>query len=250
MTTSPAALVERLVAAHRGGTAVAIDGWVPPDVDTAFTVQDHVAKAMGGIAGWKVGAPAPAAPALFAPIVSGRIWQAGAAAIAVPARYAVEIEIAVVIGRAFPAAASPPSATDALAAVSKAHIALELCATRLTDWPKAPPMLNIADNQANYGLVLGPVVADWRGIDAGRLHAVVEAGGKVLGDTTGGHAHKGLADLVVAQIGHCVTRRGGMPAGTVITTGSWTGIHWLDAPTRVTGRFDGLGEISVDLRRA
>lgn len=250
MTTSPATLADRLVAAHRGGPAVAIDGSAPPDIDTAFMVQDHVAKAMGGIAGWKVGAPAPGAPALFAPIVAGRIWQEGAAAIAVPARYAVEIEIAVVIGRDFAAAVSPPSASEALAAVAKAHIALELCATRLTDWSKAPPLLNIADNQANYGLVLGPVVADWRGVDAARLRAVVSAGGTMLGDTTGGHAHKGLAELVVAQIGHCVTRRGGMPAGTVITTGSWTGIHWLDAPARVTGHFDGLGEISADLRQA
>lgn len=250
MTTSPAALAETLVAAHRGGPAVAIDGWIPPDVDTAFQVQDRVAVAMGGIAGWKVGAPDPKTQPLFAPIVSGRIWPAGQTPIQVPSRYAVEIEIAVVVGRSFPAAPTPPTAREALAAISKAHVALELCATRLTDWSKASPMLNIADNQANYGLVLGPVVADWRGIDAGRLRAAVSADGRMLGETTGGHAHKGLADLIAAQIGHCVTRRGGIPAGTVITTGSWTGIHWLDAPARVTGRFDGLGEISVDLRRA
>jgi 2-keto-4-pentenoate hydratase len=38
-----------------------------------------------------------------------------------------------------------------------------------------------------------------------------------------------------------------LEAGQVVTTGSWTGMLWVDGGQRVTGGFDGLGEVVVDL---
>lgn len=248
MPSDAETLIRGLSAAHATGRSdVGISGWIPPDTDAAFAIQDKVAAAMGGIAGWKVGAATPTTPPLFAPILAGRVYRAGPAPIRVPARYAVETEIAMVMAKAFSASSTAPTEEEVVAAVGSAHVAIELCATRLSDWSKAPPLLNLADNQANYALVLGPQVRDWRAVDAVKQRAITTVAGKVVGDTVGGHSHKGLAVLLTRQVAHCVTRRGGMPAGTVITTGSWTGIHWLDAPAKVRGDFPGIGSIEIDL---
>ena len=41
--------------------------------------------------------------------------------------------------------------------------------------------------------------------------------------------------------------RGGIAAGTIVTTGSWMGIRWVDTPADVAGIFDGVGEIKAGL---
>jgi 2-keto-4-pentenoate hydratase len=216
----------------------------------AYAIQDRVAAHFGGPIGWKVGAPRPDATPSCAPILPGCVWIAPDAAIKVPDPVGFEVEIAFRLGRAFSAAAAAPSCEEVLEAVVAAHVAIELCASRLADGPRSPPLANLADNGMNVGFVLGPEVAGWREIAAARQRAEALLDGHVHAQTVGGHTHGDIVELLIWLVAHAVTQRGGLPANAVVAAGAWTGLHWISAPARVGARFEGLGAFACDLVRS
>jgi 2-keto-4-pentenoate hydratase len=239
-------LADALIAARaRGAATVPAPAELPASIEDAYRVQDAVIARLGPAAGWKVGASSRTATPVCAPILREGVRWASDGPAPGAATTGVELEIAFLLGRDFPAARTAPSAAEVEAAIAGAYIALETCASRLAEGPLAPPALAVADNAMNLGLIVGPGLADWRRINADRLVARVDADGMLIAETTGGHTHKDLLALLVWQVGHCVTRRGGTAAGCVITTGSWMGIRWVPTPATVTGEFVGLGAIEA-----
>ena len=239
---------DALIAARcRNGTPAALPGTIPANPDDAYKIQDLVAAEFGANAGWKVGAANPTSEPFCAPVLAGGIIEAGPSPIQCPATTGIEVEIAFRMAKAFPASAKAPSEADVIAAIGSAHVAMELCASRLATGAKSPPMANLADNGLNLAFVLGPRVADWRAIYAAKQIARAIVGGKTVVETTGGHSQKNLTALLVWQVGHVVTRRGGLAAGAVIATGSWTGLHWTSPPATVGGEFPGVGRMDIAL---
>lgn len=243
-------LATRLVAARRDRSrSVAASGPIPTDDADAYRVQKAVMAKLGlTAAGWKVGTPNAETTPNCAPIHAGTVLPAGPA-IKAERSTGVEVEIAYVLGKSFAAASTAPSRAEVEGAISAAHVVLELCASRLTDGLKSPPALQLADNGSNLGLAVGPKIADWRSIDLEALRCRLVANGATIADTTGGHSTCDLIGLLTWLVGHCVKERGGIAAGTVVTTGSWMGIRWVDIPAEVTGIFDGIGEINAGLVR-
>jgi 2-keto-4-pentenoate hydratase len=220
----------------------------PASNDDGYRVQDAVVAKLGAtVAGWKVGATNATTEPACAPILAGTIYEVGIP-IAAEASTGVEVEIAFRMAKGFAPASQAPTAADVEAAIGSAHVVLELCASRLADGMKSPPLLQLADNTTNLGLVIGPRVADWRGINAATLVTKLIANGATIAETTGGHSTGDILSLLVWQIGHCVTRRGGITAGSIITTGSWMGIRWVDTPADLKGVFEGVGEIRAQLQ--
>jgi 2-keto-4-pentenoate hydratase len=238
-------VAEQLVAARRTGTRLpsSAAAGVPTSYADAYRVQDAVMTALGRrAAGWKVGAASPTSEPNCAPIYDGLLHQA-AASVPGPASTGVELEIAFTLTRAFPASKTPPSRADVEAAIGAANIVLETCDARLAEGINAPELLRVADNGINHGLVIGPRVDNWRTIHAASLIARVEAHGAVIAETKGGHTCPDIVGLLTWLVGHCVTTRGGIAAGTVVTTGSWMGIRFVDTPATLRGTFPGLGHI-------
>lgn len=252
MTLSTAeieALAEALVGAHKpGAKSLPLPSKLPADFDQAYLVQDAVLRKLGPAAGWKVGAPSPTADPSCGPILKGGVIVASAAPIAVPAATGVEVEVAFRFPNAMPASKTAPGREAVIAAIGSAHIAIELCATRFAGGQTAPPLALHADNINNFALVLGPEIKNWRAIDSSTQVATVAVDGTTIIETKGGHAAKDLMRVLLWQVQHVVTRRGGLPAGAVITTGSWTGIHWMAPPARVAGAFPGFGEMEIALK--
>ncbi len=245
-------LAGQLVAARMpGGKPLATPARLPQTLDDAYAVQDRVLGLIGPAAGWKVGAATPDADPVCAPILAGAVRFAEAGSVPVPPLAGVEIEIAFRFAKSFPAATAPPARDAVLAAIGSAHIVIETCARRVADKSAAaPPLLLAADNIQNHGLVIGPAITqDWTRIDLGRLVARISADGEKLGETKGGHTSPDLVRLLVWQVGHCVTRRGGLLAGTVITTGAWTGMHMLEIakPRRIAAEFVGLAHMDITI---
>ena len=182
-------------------------------------------------------------------MLKGGIIDAGKSgiplSIPVPKPTGIEVEIAFRMGRAFPAAAVAPAAADILGGIASAHIAMELCASRLVTGPKSPPLANLADNGMNLGFIIGPAVKDWRAIDMHKQGARAYVDNAVAVDTTGGHTQKDLGALLVWLVGHLVTERGGLAAGAIVATGSWTGLHWVDHAANVAAEFPGLGRLEA-----
>jgi 2-keto-4-pentenoate hydratase len=236
------ALTAQLVAARTpGAPLLATPTRIPATVDDAYRVQDAVMARLGThVAGWKVGAASPTAEPNCAPIFDGLIHAATAAAPGT-ASIGVELEIAFKLARGFEAASVAPSRAAVEAAIGSAWIALETCAARLADGLQAPELLRLADNGINHGLVIGPEIADWHAIDANTMIARVEADGVVLADMTAGHTCPDLVGLLTWLVGHCVISRGGIAAGTIVTTGSWSSIRFTATPTTVRGTFTSRG---------
>jgi 2-keto-4-pentenoate hydratase len=237
-----------LLAARRHGAEPATVPNVVPATDAeAYRVQDQVMKELGPVEGWKVGAASPSSEPNCAPVLNGGIITSTTKPIVVPAKVGIEVEIAFRMRRAFPSATEPPEPADILAGIGSAHVAMELCASRMATGQQSPGLCNLADNGMNLGFVIGPEVANWQAIDASRQVARAMVGDKVAVETAGGHTQKDIARLLIWLVGHVVTQRGGLKDGTIVATGSWTGLHWVTAPTKVGGQFPGVGQMQCSL---
>lgn len=234
-----------------GAPRAALPKAVPQTDADAYQVQDLVRAKLGPTEGWKVGAADPRAEPNCSPVLKGGIIMAGTSgiplSIPVPRPTGIEAEIAFKLGRAFPAAATAPPATDVIAAITSAHVAMELCAYRLADGPKAPPHALLADSGMNLGFIIGPEVPGWRDISMRHQAARAWVDNTAAVHTTGGHTHQDLAALLVWLVGHVVTKRGGLAAGAIVATGSWTGVHWVDHAANVAVEFPGLGRLEARL---
>ena len=203
MSTADAATFAEALLAARGPRAArsAVPKVLPQSDAAAYQVQDLVRAKLGPTEGWKVGAANPTSQPNCSPVLKGGIIYAGASgiplSIPVPKPTGIEVEIAFKLGRAFPAAASAPSRADIIAGIDSAHIAMELCACRLADGPKAPPLANLADNGTNLGFIIGPEVKGWRDIDMHKQVAHAYVDNKIAVDMTGGHTQKDLLALLV-----------------------------------------------------
>ncbi len=247
------AFTAALLAARKPGAArSSVPPGVPQNDAQAYQIQDIVRAKLGPAEGWKVGAANPTAQPNCAPILKGGIINAGTSgiplSIPVPMPTGIEVEIAFRMNSAFPAAAVAPTAADVLAAIGSAHVVMELCAYRLAPGPKAsPPLATLADNNMNLGFIIGPEVKNWRDIDMHTQVARAYVDNKAVVDTTGGHTQKDLLALLVWLVGHVVTQRGGLSAGAIVATGSWTGVHWVDHAANVAAEFPGLGRLEARL---
>ena len=238
-----------LAARKPGAQRASLPKVIPQSDAAAYAIQDAVRAKLGPVEGWKVGAANPKAEPNCSPVLKGGIILAGAQplSIPVPSPTGIEVEIAFRMARAFPAAQSAPSAADVVAGIGSAHVAMELCACRLSDGPKAPPLALLADNGMNLGFIIGPEVMDWRKIDMQRQAARALVDGKSAVDMTGGHTQKDLVALLVWLVGHVVTQRDGLAAGAIVATGSWTGVHWVSRTATVAAEFPGLGRFDARL---
>jgi 2-keto-4-pentenoate hydratase len=229
------ALAATLERAHRERRPVSL----PPDLtgDEAYSLQEMVFAALAGggrpIA-WKVGSAGPEIEPIMAPVLPGRLFASPAHIAAERLRMSgVEIEIAFRMGEGGQAA--------------EALVAIELCDTRLADWDSASAAAKLADFQSNSALVAGSGTARWRDIEFGRQRAELWIDGRLAKQVAGAHPHGNPARLLPWAVAHCA-RRGGLQPGDLVTTGSWTGMHFVAAGCELRAVFPGVGEAVVKLK--
>lgn len=239
-------LADRLIAARRTGLhvgPVAADLLPATDAD-AYAVQEAVVRGLGArIAGWKVGAATPAAEPSCAPLLA-ELVQAS------PARFpateedfrGVEAELACRIGRDLPARGAPYTDDEVWAAIDSVHVAIEYLATRYADRRAQPSAAILADNISNGGFCWGPPIAQWQRIDFLRQKAQLLLDGEVAAEAVGGNTAGHPGRLLTWLANHCAARGRPLAAGQIVTTGSHTGLVIAPTGSRITARFDGLGE--------
>ena len=164
-------------------------------------------------------------------------------------RPGIECEVAVGLGADLPAAGAPFT----LAAVSDA-IAWLAASFELVDGRAAadgaasdPALKAIAINISNAGAVLGPRVADWRGVDLAASYGAMRVNGEIAGEGYGrdvmGHPLEPLAWLA-----NSLAARGeSLKAGQIILTGSFAPPAMLKAGDSALVAIEGLGEASLTL---
>jgi 2-keto-4-pentenoate hydratase len=216
--------------------------------ETQFRLQELLAAERGPVAGWKIalttpvmqqlmGVAMPCAGAVFA----GTIHESPARLRAADyGRVAVECEIAVRLGSDLPGtgqdAASVADAVEALLP------SIEIVDDQNADYAEIDAIELVANNAWNAGLVLGPAVTDWRGLDLAATEGAMAIAGAEVGRGRGadvlGHPMEALAWLAnsLAARGRPLTR------GMVVSTGSVVRTHWPKPGDEVVVRIDGIGE--------
>jgi len=245
MTPDISQAVRGLLEARRSNVQMA-PPFAMPNRDAVYAIQDGVARSLGAVAGWKVGARTPTAEPNPAPLLAGALVKS-------PARFdgkamhmiGVEIEISFHIAKNIAARSEPVGRDEALGAVGDAFVGMEVVDTRLAEFKSADPEWLLADNQMNHALVIGSSIKDWKGLDWANLQVRQIIDGKVSIDRKGGLGSIDPTRPLAWMIDHAVRRRGGIAAGMAITTGSWTGLNYYPPGTRARGEFVGLGWVEA-----
>jgi 2-keto-4-pentenoate hydratase len=237
------------LAAARKGSAI---GGLPADAlpqseADSYQVQDAViAKLSETVGGWKVGI-SPLGGHFAAPIYASTVHPSPAT---LPARgfkiIGIECEIGFRFNKALPARPQPYSRDEVLAAASL-HPTIEVVDSRYQDFRSLDRLLVLADNFSNGALVYGAAASGWEGMDLSHPPIEVTADGKPFAECTGLRAGNPI-DLAVAAVNHA-NGRGGIAAGTVVTTGTHTGLIFTDPGVKIVADFGKLGRVEVSFPR-
>ena len=245
-------LARLIVEARRTGEAAVLPDGAPRPADfaAAYGIQDEVIAALGPAAGWKVGAASRGGAPYCAPVFvqdlreGPGVWR--------PRSFnyrCVEAEIAYRLGRDLPARGQAYTEDETWAAIASVHPAIEVVASRFTDFDTLSVEVMAADNLNNAGLIVGsaaqvpPRLVNFDDQKASLLVDGVEAVRAVGGNPCGAPGQ-----LLAWLANHCAGRGRALRAGDMVTTGTHTGMFAAPLGSHVVARFAGLGEVSLRLK--
>ncbi len=240
-------IADILLAARRDPSARPAQLPAPPDdAAGAYDVQRAVQAELGPIGGWKVGAP-PGGGFTCAPLPASFV-KPGPGPVRVPQAECpdrgVEAEIALLMGHDLPPRPAPYSREEVIAAIASAHPAIELLQSRYRDVDAVDPFSALADSLSHYGLVYGDPIPGWQSIDLDAESVRVMVNGAEVKRRTGNPAGE-MIRLVVWLANEGTHWAGGLKAGQVVTTGSWTGKDTVPAGGTVRMVFDHCGTVEA-----
>ncbi|WP_296679429.1 2-keto-4-pentenoate hydratase [Novosphingobium sp.] len=238
-----------------GATLREYPGDLPTDFQTAYAIQDR-AIALNGehIGGWKVGRVAAelvtrfGADRLAGPIFRNQMVTADAlqdAAMPVMSGFAAaEAELLLQLGDL---PDNPISAREVPDYVTEVRFGIEIASSPFCGINQHGPAVTASDFGNNFGLVLGPVIADWRDRDLLDAPTALTIDGTQAGQGT-------MATMLDGPFGAAaflidlLRRRGiGCPSGTWVSTGAITGVHPVKAGQTVHATFDGAFEVGCSI---
>lgn len=218
----------------------------PSTSDEAYAVQDAVASHIGAIGAWKVGAKAVGEMPNAAPIPAQLIrpsaaeWPSSSLHM-----IGIEAELAFRLGRDIAARSEPVSRDEVWASIETVHAAIEIVDTRLVDWKTADRLWVLADSQSNGGFAYDPEGVSLSSVSFTDPAVRLTVDGGVVVERRGGNPAGDPRWLVEWLVDHCARRRGGMRAGMLVTTGSYTGMEFVEPGASVQAVFEGIGAVDI-----
>lgn len=225
------------VTARRAAQGLAaFPGPLPQDMAQGYAIQDRAIALDGrAIAGWKVGrVPPPHVAALgtdrlAGPIFADTIVRAGpgdapAMPVFADGFAAVEAEFMLHVA---PGYGGPIPIDDAatLAILDEIRIGIEIASSPYPGINRDGPTVTVSDFGNNHGLILGPAIADWRGIDLCAIPLTVEIDGIKVGEATAATMLDGPLGAVRFLLAHLAGRGIDTSGGLWVSTGAVTGVH-------------------------
>ncbi|MEZ5705688.1 MAG: fumarylacetoacetate hydrolase family protein [Burkholderiaceae bacterium] len=249
-----AEVVAQLVAARRAGGHLGHAAAVAElSAEAAYRVQAGVADHFGWFADgpprhWKSGGASRDALLTHAPLPPTGVLHSPADLARWPfALRGIEAEIALRLGAAVDVEMAQRLGAPGLAdLVDAMAVSIEVVDSRWREGMGAPANAKLADLQSHGALVLG----DWvpfRAVDWAQQRCRARVGAQAEVVCTGTHAMGDPAWLLPHWLRHACGRFGALPAGAVLTTGTWVGILWAQAGDAVHVAFDGIGQAHVQL---
>jgi len=244
-------LASRLVHAGPAGLSFADlpAGLVPADAQAAYAVQAHVlALRQSGIAGWKVGSKTPTGPIQGAPLPADGVHASPATLMRAAFRpLALELEIAFRFGEDFAPRSAPYADEQVFAALSHMAATIEVVSSRYQEWPGVDRLAQLADLQNHGALVVGEAVPYRAGYPYLAPSLSFTFDGADIAASPAANPAGDPRRLLPWVVNHCRAHGITLQAGTWITGGSYTGMHFPATPGTARGSFDGLPPVALTL---
>lgn len=217
----------------------------------AYDIQNAVANIRQETFGrsarvWKASAADVNAEPVAAPIPSQWVYQSPTTVVSTNFNMiGVEAELAFRFAEDLPKREKPYGRDEIMSAIEEVFVAIEIIDSRIKDWKNASQLWLLADNLVSGGFVQGSGVKLWEQLDPSNqqvlllvdgVEKVVRQGGYPLGDPT---------LLVPWTVNHCIERHGIFSKGSMVTTGSWTGVVFVEPESEVQIMFPNIGEAKV-----
>jgi 2-keto-4-pentenoate hydratase len=234
-----------LATARTGQPIAALPEALRPQAEAdAYAIQDAVLRRLGErVGGWKV-AFSPDGGVVCGPIYASMVHASPAS---LPARgfhvIGIECEIGFRVNRALPSRAQPYGRDEVLGACTL-HPTIEVVDSRYQDFRSLDRLQPLADNMSNGALVYGAAASGWQGMDLAHPPIAVTADGKEFAECSGLRAGDPIG-LLVDLVNHVAGKRGGVPAGTFVTTGTHTGMVFTEPGVQIRADFGPLGRVEV-----
>jgi 2-keto-4-pentenoate hydratase len=240
-------VVQALLRAREGGPAAddaALAGRVG-SLEQAYAIQESVVARLDGNAVpryWKSGAPTRSDPLRHAPLPAAGVRKSGASVADLPLRHRwIEAEVALRIGREVTADdARALNVETAQRFVDAMSVSIEVVDSRWAAARDAAPLLRVADLLVHGALVLGEFVP-FQARDWAQQECQVRIG---AGDWQVFRGSLGIADpawVLPEWLRHATRHGAPVPAGTVVTCGTWCGLLEAQAGDAVEVQFPGIG---------
>ncbi|MCE4556729.1 hypothetical protein [Pelomonas cellulosilytica] len=250
----------QFTAARAAGRSLpAYPGTPPATLAEAYAIQ---AAAIAGwpdaVAGWKVARVNPAFAAQFpeerliGPAFAANIHRVAAGEVASCPVFdggfaAVEAEVVIVVAQDAPAGKADWTADTVLPFVRSMHIGVEVASSPLATLNDIGPGAVISDFGNNWGVVVGPEIADWHTLETLDVETFIDGASVGTGKVAIKPGPLGALAFTLnkrAEQGHT------LKAGDVISTGMITGVHDIRIGQRSRHVFAGVGEVQVQITRA
>ena len=247
---APNSLSTLLANAYRTHGTVSVPTELDPaDVDAAYAIQGQVLAAIGSTAGgWKIGAKSTDGPIQGSPLPMVGVHRGGV--VLNRKQFPIlglELEIAFSFGRDFTAADAAISDSEIMASLQSMRTSIEIVSSRLADWPKNPPLTQLADLQNHGALIVGEAIDYRAGFSFLHPTLRLSLGDTVLFDGSGNNPAGDPRRLLPWLVRHCLSRGLSLPASSIMTTGSFAGIHFPSQAAVVTGEIEGLPTLQFTL---
>lgn len=249
------AIAERFVDARRRGAALPeFPGVIPPDLVSAYAVQDlAIGLWPDQVVGWKVGyigsdrRDDSGDDRLLGPIFARALWAA-TPGLQVPVYAggfaAVEAEYVLRLQADAPVDKTEWSLEEANALPATLHTGIEVASSPLATINQLGPRVVVSDFGNHNGLVLGEEITGWRDIAESALTCATLIDGVEVGRGGATTLPGGLRAAFAFALSRSARRGRPLKAGDLIATGNATGIHDIRIGQTATIRFDGYGGIT------
>jgi hypothetical protein len=220
-------------------------GLRPANADDVMAIQMATIGLIGPLGAWKVGASSLTTTPAASPLPLSGIHNSPAC-LAGRLR-GVEAEISFRLGHGLPARDKPYREEEVMAAIETCQAAIEVVEPRFIDREKLDGLTVMADLGIHGALVLGEPIAAWNVGMFSTLGVTLDIDGTTRRQSRGGNpASPDLMRLLVWLANSEVTRMaGGLAAGAVLTTGSWTGLECVPPGGTAIAQFEGFAPVEV-----
>lgn len=219
------------------------EGLRPSTTAEGFKIQEALVRLTEAtVGGWKIGGAGPTTT--FAPIYTADIYHSDATIKCPPGLgVAIEGEMGFRLKRNLPPMSDGQYSVDAIIdSIGEIGAVMELVASRFAESVSIPE--KVADNLGNRGLILGDFIRAWQALNLREAHVSMAVNGRAHFERHAVKPGKASLDLL-GWAANNITLHGGLRAGQIIVTGSWTGLYQAKSRDEVHIRFADLGDVQV-----